>query len=54
MYKQVVKEVQTPVHEAMDPEGQEELLKKIMESVNENTLEEKKQKDVAGDSLSGD
>ena len=54
MHIHFVKEVQTPVHETMGPEGQEELVKKIIESVNENTAEGEKQKDVAGDSLSGD
>ena len=42
----LVKEVQTPVHETVNPEGEEELVKKMVESVNENTPVEEQRKDV--------
>ena len=41
-----VKEVQTPLHEAANPEGEHEPVQTGMESVNENTPVDEQQKDV--------
>ena len=44
--KPFVKKVQTPIHEAVDPEREEELITIVVESVNQNTPVEEQQKDV--------
>ena len=44
--KPFVKKVHIPFHETVDSEGEEELIKIVVESVNQNTPIEEQQKDV--------